>query len=76
MAWFNTNETPKGNTEASHDERVEVIVAKEANKEVVNMAKEANQKLNDLLKQNHFTIKIFLAAGGRVKTKAGKVDRS
>ncbi len=72
MAWFNNNKTPHGNTEASHDERVEIVVAKEANKEVVALAKEANTNLTRLLEQNHFTIKIFIAAGGNIKPKVVK----
>jgi hypothetical protein len=47
--------------ELSHDIRVEVVVEKEANKQVVNKAKEANKVLNDLLEANHFTIKIYRA---------------
>ncbi len=72
MAWFNKNDTPQGNTEAVHDSRIEVVVTKEANKEVAELAKEANEKLNTLLVQNHFTLKIFLAAGGKVKPKGKK----
>lgn len=74
MAWFNQNKVPHGPTETSHDERVEVVVAKEANKEVVELAKEANSNLARLLKENHFTIKIFIATGGKIKPKVVKVD--
>lgn len=67
MAWFNRNKTPKGNTEQSHDNRVEVVVHQNATKEVVAAAKEANDHLRTLLDENGFTIKIFLAAGGKTK---------
>ena len=48
-----------------HDSRVEVVVHKEATKEVVETAKAANRQLNNLLNNNGFTLKIFLAAGGK-----------
>ena len=58
-------------SEQAHDVRVEVVVAKEANKEVAKMAKEASKTLNTLLEANHFTIKIYRAT--RNTPKGGKV---
>jgi intracellular sulfur oxidation DsrE/DsrF family protein len=60
MSLFNK----KPRTEVQHESRVEVVVNKEANKQVVEDAKEANKRLNTLLQKNGFTLKIFLAAGG------------
>lgn len=74
MAWFNRNKSPQGDTEQQHDNRVEVVVHKEAAKEVVEEAKAVNAHLNNLLEQNGFTIKIFLAAGGQIKSE--KVDKN
>lgn len=54
-------------SEEQHDKRVEVVVSKEANKKVVDMAQKANKTLNDLLEHNHFHIKIYVAAGGSPK---------
>jgi hypothetical protein len=71
MAWFSRvrKELPLDESERQHDNRVEVVVSKEANKEIIRQAHAANKQLNDLLKQNHFTIKIFLAArGGKPRT--------
>jgi hypothetical protein len=65
MGLFKRNKIP--NQEVQHDNRVEVVVHKEATKKVVNQAKAANKQLNLLLQQNGFTIKIFLAAGGKTK---------
>lgn len=65
MSWFNRSH--KHETEAAHDVRVEVVVNKEATKEVVEEAKAANQHLAKLLQENHFTIKIYRAAGGNVR---------
>ena len=44
--------------------RVEVEVHKNASLEAAQKAKETNQHLNDLLVENGFTLKIYLAAGG------------
>lgn len=44
--------------------RVEVEVHKNASVEAAQKAKETNQHLNDLLVENGFTLKIYLAAGG------------
>lgn len=44
---------------------VEIIAHRKATKEVVRETKEVNEKLKDLFLKNHFTIKIFLAAGGK-----------
>lgn len=67
MAWFNRNKTPKGDTEESHDHRVEVVVNQNATKEFVDEAKAVNAQLNRLLLDNGFTLKIYLAAGGKIK---------
>lgn len=69
MAWFNRNKTPKGESEVSHDRRVEVVVHQNATHEVVQEAKAVNQQLNKLLLDNGFTLKIYLAAGGKTQKK-------
>lgn len=71
MAWFNRNKIPKGETEGSHDRRVEVIVQQNATHEVVKEAKSVNEKLNKLLLENGFTLKIYLAVGGKTQKKVG-----
>lgn len=45
--------------------RVEVELHKEASKEAKTEVDEANKKLNKLLVENGFTLKIYLAAGGQ-----------
>ena len=47
------------------DPIVEIIANQEAKKEVIEKAKKASSDLNELLVQNGFTIKIYLAAGGK-----------
>lgn len=70
MRLFKPKRTPE-EKETLHDGGVEVVVAKEATKDVIKKAKEANQHLQDLLNQNNFHIKIYIAAGGR-KPKGAK----
>lgn len=52
-------------TDKQHDTRVDVVVQKEVNRAVFQQASEAGQELNNTLDRNGFTIKIFLAAGGK-----------
>ncbi len=47
--------------------RVEVEVHKNASVQAAQKAKETNKHLNDLLVENGFTLKIYLAAGGQPK---------
>lgn len=61
LFWKKSTGLPITDSEQSHDIRVEVVVSKEANKEVARQAKEANKTLNTLLATNHFTIKIYRA---------------
>lgn len=49
--------------------RVEVELHKNASEEAAEKAKNTNQHLNDLLVENGFTLKIYLAAGGQVRQK-------
>jgi len=52
--------------------RVEVELHKHASEGAAQKAKETNQHLNDLLVENGFTLKIYLAAGGHPPKKVGK----
>ena len=52
------------------DSRVEVELHKNATRDAAEKAAEANQHLSDLLLDNGFTLKIYLAAGGKTKKKA------
>lgn len=45
--------------------RVEIELHKNASEQAAKKADEANKHLNDLLVENGFTLKIFLAAGGK-----------
>lgn len=52
--------------------RVEVELHKNASEGAAEKAKETNQHLNDLLVENGFTLKIFLAAGGYQRKDIGQ----
>lgn len=49
--------------------RVEVELHKNASEDAARKAKQTNQHLNDLLVENGFTLKIYLAAGGQLHQK-------
>lgn len=51
------------------DDRIDIEVYKSARKEAVKKAKESTEHLNDLLVENGFTLKIYIAAGGKRKQK-------
>ncbi len=69
--WFNKKGEDKLDI-AAGAANIEVVAHKDARKEVVHKALQVNQDLRQLLEDNHFTIKIFLAAGGKT-TKTKKV---
>lgn len=46
------------------ENRLEIELHKNANKEAVAKAKKTNKDLNELLVENGFTIKLYMAAGG------------
>lgn len=71
MSWFNRKPsaapivvTPPATS------RVEVELHKGASEEAAKKADEVNQHVKDLLIDNGFTLKIYLAAGGKTKKKA------
>lgn len=75
--WFLKKKSPEALTEDTDisitpnpvTSRVEIEVDKNANKQVKEKATEINTHVNDLLVQNGFTLKIYLAAGGQLHHK-------
>jgi len=45
--------------------RIEIEVHKTANKEAAEKAKRTSKDLNELLVENGFTLKLYMAAGGK-----------
>lgn len=54
------------------ESRVEIELHKSASEDAAAKAQQTNQHLNDLLVENGFTLKIFLAAGGHQPKESGK----
>lgn len=66
MNWFKRNkQVPPINIQPPATSRVEVELHKNASEEAAQKAKDTNKHLNDLLVENGFTLKIYLAAGGK-----------
>jgi len=59
---------------ATSDSRVEIELHKSASKDAKQKADEINQHLKELVIENNFTVKIFVAAGGHLS--ANKQKRS
>lgn len=75
MRWFGRkqSESNKVAVEVANESKVEVIAHKRATKKVINRTKQVNELLNDLLVENGFTFKIFLASGGnQIRHKKGQ----
>jgi hypothetical protein len=63
--WFKRRQNNNISIQSPAASRVEIEVHKNANQEAREKAQEANAHLTDLLVENGFTLKIFLAAGGK-----------
>lgn len=65
MSWFRKNKEPVVPEALSqHKAAVEIVAHKNATDEAKAEVDQANRQLRELFDRNHFTIKIFLAAGG------------
>lgn len=67
--WFKRKPKEDLSIQPPASSRVEVELHKTASIEAAEKAKEANKHLNDLLIENGFTLKIYLAAGGQLSHK-------
>lgn len=70
MTWFkkkHENEQLKRLQQAEKS-AIEIVTHKNATKKLIKETKAANEQLQDLLVKNGFTVKIFIAAGGKTKT--------
>lgn len=48
-----------------HKASIEIVASKDAKQEAIEQVKKANEHLKEVFDKNHFTIKIYLAAGGK-----------
>lgn len=67
MSWFKKKKREDIIVQPPASSRVEVELAKDATREASEKAKATNKHLNDLLVENGFTLKIYLATGGSPK---------
>lgn len=65
MLWFKRKPLQAAQDDAVQRSSIEIIAHKDAKHEVVEDAKAANEQLKKLLVGNGFTLKIYLAAGGK-----------
>lgn len=65
MNWFKRKPKEDMSIQPPPSSRVEVELHKDASREAATKATQANKHLNDLLVENGFTLKIYLAAGGK-----------
>lgn len=73
MLWFKKKQQPEGlQLSTSPDSRVEIELHKDATKEAKQKADEINAHFKDLVLENNFTVKIFVAAGGHLPAKTQK----
>ncbi len=76
MKWFNRKpKQPPIVVTPPASSRVEVELHKNASEGAAEKAKQTNQHLNDLLVENGFTLKIYLAAGGQLHQKKKVANR-
>ena len=69
MSWFNRNRKDSFVIQPPPESRVEVELHKTASVHAAAKAQETNKHLNQLLIENGFTLKIYLAAGGHLPKK-------
>jgi hypothetical protein len=65
MSWLRKKPTPPPPVSDTKQAIVEIEAHKNAERAAVQQAKEASRQLNTLLVENGFTLKIYLAAGGK-----------
>lgn len=68
MWWFNQRRKEREKRKHAAVERestIEIIAHQKASRQAIEEVKRANKELNRLLEGNGFTVKIFLAAGGK-----------
>lgn len=69
MSWFKKKEVEDMRIESKPDSRVEIELHKNASQDAKVKADEINKHLKDLVLENNFTVKIFVAAGGHLPRK-------
>lgn len=78
MSWFRKNKkaedqevypTLEDALPTEHKASIEIVAHKNAHEEAKKEVEEANAVLQKIFKDNHFSLTIYLAAGGQIKQK-------
>lgn len=72
MGWFDKSRLQIEHDLSDKNSKVEVVTHKKATKREIAKVKEVNQSLNDLFITNGFTLKIYLAKGGKHSNTKGQ----
>lgn len=59
---------------AEHKASIEIVAHKNAQHDEVEKVKIANKHLQEVFEENHFTLKIYLAAGGKTRLVKNQKD--
>lgn len=68
MFWFKSKKKVEREL-VTHNATVEIVAGKDDLDKAKKQAQHESKKLNDLLVENHFSLKIYVAAGGMPATK-------
>ena len=71
MLWRKKEQPPQDLYEAlpsEHKASIEIVAHKDAKDEAVEQVKKASEHLREVFANNYFTIKIYLAAGGKTNS--------
>lgn len=77
MKWFKKDkqilmpEEKEPSFTEQHRSAIEIVAHKNATQEAKMLVDEANAKLQEVFERNHFTVKIYLAKGGKTKQTRG-----
>lgn len=73
MSLFNQNDKKKEVIIEKQDLPIEIVAHHNSSAKVVREAKQASNQINSLLEENGFTLKIYLARGGRTPASGRKI---
>lgn len=71
MTWLRKNRTCRSKSQ-NESQQEELIANQESLGKKFQAAKESNKQVLDLLEENHFHIKLYIAAGGTPRLNGGK----
>lgn len=69
MRLFRDKKVYTGETPTSHVAAVEIVAHQNATAEAKKEVDKANKLLENIFKDNHFSLTMYIAAGGKVKQK-------